>query len=298
MDYIVTKKGLSRAVELAAGKPGYVVKIAYYKIGSQAGFQADDTMLDIQGAEMHRGVPIECMPLGDGRSQFTLFMDETVGTWQFGNIGLFLEDGTMYAIAAFKRQQWKIAFPDKDYNRVRLTLTSILSQGQANVSLQANTLVLGSLWELPSPDDLPVAEESLTNAYIAIKTDPNNNPALWVRKGKTWFSEVFPVFAAQGTIDETQNGKGFSSSALPATRMTAAGGAVVRFTSGSSAGLVRRILTMENKIVSWEKPLSVQPGDAFELLTINPTLVSSTTQQTSSSAEDVEFLALYLMGMV
>lgn len=293
MDYIVTKKGLSRAVELAGGKPGYVVKIAYYKIGSNAGFQADDTLLDIQGAEMHRGVPIECIPVGDGRSQFTLFMDETVGTWQFGNIGLFLEDGTMYAIAAFKRPQWKIAFPDKDYNRVRLTLTSILSQGQAQVSLQANTLVLGALWEIPSPDDLPVAEDSLTNAYIAVKTDLNDNPALWVRRSKTWFSEVFPILAARGTVDETQpNSKGFSASALPASRMPVAGGAVVRFTSGSSAGLVRRLLTLENKVATWDKALSVQPGDSFELLTANPLLLATATPTTpNTSSEDLEFLA-------
>ena len=291
MDYIVTKKGLKRAVELAGGKPGYVVKIAYYKIGSSAGFQPDDTMLDVQGDTLHKGVPIECVPVGDGRAQFTLFMDETIGTWQFGNIGLFLEDDTLYAIAAFKRPQWKIAFPDKDYNRVRLTLTSVLSQGQAKVSLTPHTVVLGSLWELPSPDELPVAEEALTNAYVTLKSDINSSPSIWVRQGKTWFSDSFPTLAAVGTVDLAQDGsKGFTSSSLPATKITANGAAIVRFTSGSAAGLVRRLLSMENKIAMWGKPLAVQPGDSFELLTASSALMAAAQPPNTDDAEYLAYL--------
>jgi hypothetical protein len=100
-------------------------------------------------------------------------MDETVGTWQFGEVGLYLTDGTLFALGALQRPQWKAAFPDRDFNRYNVKIRLILNGAIPKIELVTQTIVAGVIWELPSVDDLPVLLDAQTNVYLCHSKDEN-----------------------------------------------------------------------------------------------------------------------------
>jgi hypothetical protein len=265
MKFQITSAGFAAA--FAASNQGPEIRIGQFRVGAGVGYTPAVTDTALRGALLHTGTPIGYRVLDPNTCEFTIRMDETVGTWQFGEIGLYLLDGTLFALGSLQRPQWKAAFPDRDFNRYNVRIRLVLNGVIPTIELVVQQITAGVIWELPSVDDLPLIEDAQTNVYLCHSQDENGNDALCTVGENRWTINTHLKRKLVGTITAVNaTGTQFTSPAIILSDSTA-GRYLVQFTSGAAKGLVRRVSSMNTNQVNWVAPeQNIAVGDTFEIL--------------------------------
>jgi Phage tail-collar fibre protein len=268
MQFEITNTGYAAA--FAASNQGPAIKIAAFAIGAGVGYVPLVTDTSLRGIELYRSTPSAYQVLDDNSCEFTLRMDETVGSWQFGEVALLFADGTVFAIGTLQRPQWKVAYPDADFNRYNVKVRLVLSGAIPKIELVATTLVAGVIWELPSVDKLPLAADAQTNAYLCHSTDDNGNDALSTLGSRGWTIASHMRRVARGTLtSKLAGGFGCSASGLVFNDVIP-GKYLIQFISGTAKGSVRSIISMGGGQCTWSLPeLNSTVGTQYELLQSN-----------------------------
>lgn len=265
MQFQVTNAGLAAA--FAASNNGPAIRIGVYKIGAGFGYVPGVLDTALHGDELHSDSPTAYKVLDANTSEFTIRMNQTVGTWAFGEVGLYLVTGELFALGSLTRPQWKVAYPDRDYNlyevKIRLTLNGVIPK----IELVVEELTLGLIQELPSVDYLPLIAETLNNAFICHSKDARGNEAFATVGDNRWTIHSHMGVAYTGAItDKNVNGTEVEAVGLT-LEMATPGKYLIQFLSGSAKGATRQVLTTENGKVGWALPeLNSQIGDTFEIL--------------------------------
>lgn len=269
MRFQITSAGFAAAFNASNQSAGVgpAIKIGKFRIGSAYGYDPLVTDDKLRGAELYSGVPIGYRVVDANTAEFTIRLDETVGTWQFGEISLELVDGTVFALGALQRPQWKAAYPDRDYNRYNVKVRLILNGAIPRIELVVQTLVAGTIWELPSVDDLPLLADAQTNVYLCHSKDENGNDALCTKSDARWTVSTHPRKRLSGTISSVNaSGTQFSSPVVGMTDSTQ-GRYLVQFLNGALKGTVRQVRSLSAGTVVLLKPeMNIRAGDSFELL--------------------------------
>lgn len=159
MKTVITDAGISAAIQ--AGMRGPLVRVTSVKIGSSI-ILPDSAMTDVTdqvwvGDSSH----IQYQIVDDRTFMFKITLDESIGDFDIGNIGLFLDDGTMFAIATLIGVEKKIANNDPVVGNRKIFEIPIVLAGISGV-LDVTLLV-------PDECSLPFVqtEASLPNYQLA-----------------------------------------------------------------------------------------------------------------------------------
>lgn len=268
MQFQITSAGLAAA--FAASNNGPDINIGEFSVGAGFGYSPVVTDDALHGAELHRASPTNYRVLDANTCEFTIRMSENVGTWQFGEIALWLDTGELFALGALQRPQWKVAYPDTDFNRYNVKIRLTIAGAIPKIELVVQEVVAGIIYELPSVDDLPVLQDAQTNAYLCHSRDEVGNEALATLGDARWTIHSHMRQRYRGTVTAVNT---------PHTRCTGAGIGIsdntagrylVQFLSGAAKGTTRRVNRINVNNVEWSLPaMDVAVGDTFEILQSN-----------------------------
>lgn len=284
MKFQITSAGFAAA--FAASNQGPEIRIGEFRIGAGVGYSPAVTDTALHGAELFTGTPTGYRVIDPNTCEFTIRMDETVGTWQFGEVGLYLVDGTLFALGALQRPQWKAAYPDRDFNRYNVKIRLIINGAIPKIELVVQQITAGVIWELPSVDYLPMLLDAQTNVYLCHSQDENGNDALCTMGDNRWTINTHLRRQASGVITAVNlAGTQLSSSVIVLADSTP-GRYLIQFTSGAAKGLVREVSSLSFGQATWLTPeVNVAAGDTFELL-------QSNSSSDTSGGDDAFFFSL------
>lgn len=184
MIFVITNAGLAAANAATAGGPK--IEITTYKVGAGVAYTPviEDTAL--HGTILHTAAPSNYSVLSANAVQYLLTMDDTIGNFSFGEIGLYLADGTLFALSALTQVQQKTATSGiTPGNIIQIDARLNLSQVSAIISFPITTLVNGKIPEIASVDLLTTPVLSQANVYLVHSGDETGTPTLAIRNDDT-----------------------------------------------------------------------------------------------------------------
>src|SRR5882762_7002291 len=100
MTTVITRAGITAAIN--AGGQGALIDITYFKIGSALLTPVLDTMTNVTGL-VYTGSSSQLAyrVIDENTTDYIITLDESIGNFDIGNIGLFLTDGTMFALTGY-----------------------------------------------------------------------------------------------------------------------------------------------------------------------------------------------------
>lgn len=107
---LITNGGLAAAS--VAAPEGPYIHITYFEIGSGYGYTPTASQTGITGSLLYGGPttpPTTYKSIGNNILDIVCNIPPDAGPWQFGEVALFLADGTMFAIAVFDTPQTKFS---------------------------------------------------------------------------------------------------------------------------------------------------------------------------------------------
>lgn len=105
--FLITDLGL--AVASVAKPQGPYIHITSFKIGSGFGYTPQETDPGLNGNLLFTGQPTTYSNIGNNTIDIVLQIPPEAGPFDFGEVGVFLEDGTMFAKAVFDTPQTKFS---------------------------------------------------------------------------------------------------------------------------------------------------------------------------------------------
>ena len=174
MNFVITNIGISRIQDAQAG--GFKIVIAEFRLGSEAGFTPAPTDTSVRGTEVYRGKPTGFSIEGDNTVVYNLVLDANVGPFVYGNVGLFLEGGELFALGARDHTLQKLVTTASAVgNVIEEEARVVLSNIQPVIEFTGQGVLV------PETSDLsfiPAPAAAAGNAYIAHETDDDGNHML------------------------------------------------------------------------------------------------------------------------
>lgn len=132
--FVITDIGLERAAQ--ANKQGISLTIAKFVVGSAFGYTPLPSDTKIHGDYLYESTPISFKYVGNHTIQITCNIPEEVGPFSWGEVGLYLDSGELFAIAALPKPQNKYSSIESEiassvtfycyltlaYNKVSITI--------------------------------------------------------------------------------------------------------------------------------------------------------------------------------
>jgi len=106
MQLKITNAGIAAATQAAQG--GYVIKIATYKLGSGVNYTPVNTDTTLHGTVVNSGA-VTSVTQGTQPNEVSvkIVLNQTIGNFNFGEFGLFLDNGTLFALGSYPALQNK-----------------------------------------------------------------------------------------------------------------------------------------------------------------------------------------------
>lgn len=104
--FVITTAGLN--VASTATPTGPFIEITEFRIGSSSGYSPSISDTALHGTTLYTGTPHHYSIVDNDVTNIVCEMGADIGPFDFGEIGLFLEDGTLFALAAFETPRTKL----------------------------------------------------------------------------------------------------------------------------------------------------------------------------------------------
>lgn len=197
MRTIITNAGISAAIN--AGLNGPRIKVNKVKIGNQI-IVPTAQMTDVTGdvGQEFDSSYIQYQVIDDRTFLFKITLDESVGDFDIGNIGLFLEDGTMFTITALTKVEEKIKNNGETVGNRRVFEIPIVLSGLSGL-IDVTILVPdeASIPFVANENSLPEASLAPYSVYEVVFHTGYRCSCLALRTSSGW-SFVQPQAAEQG----------------------------------------------------------------------------------------------------
>ena len=183
--FIVTTLGHAAANIAEQGGP--TIKIAYFRIGSDYATPAESTDDGLKGVTLYEGVP-NSFTIENNAVAIRLEIPAAVGPFEFGEIGLYLADGTMYARCSFGKPQQKLSSVISGMPNV-WRFKAILKLAQSPALFSVQTTSQNQLLEVDSFVNLgtPLQLTGAPNAVIVKELSPFQEDILvWKTSDTRW----------------------------------------------------------------------------------------------------------------
>lgn len=275
MLFQLTNAGIA-ALESAVGP----VELSQFKLGSSYGYIPSPTQTDIQGALVFNGQPSDAV-LADTPNliKYTVKLDYLTGPFSYGEIGLFMPNGQMFACGVFDTLQQKEAQgtpPGSDGESVRF---DVYVQTDGNYAIWLETAETSNQFRmavLRSLNDLPMAKDAIPNAYIVQGEDSQQSAFLaYTDRNALW---NFDAYAYSYTRDMPSAAVSLNSVSVavgdwdPQMNPAYTGQTILQFASGEVYGVCRYVTTVTlsgdgtRYILGLSAPLTFVPQQVENLL--------------------------------
>jgi hypothetical protein len=193
---ILTNAGLQACLD--AGVSGFKVNITSFQIGSDVGFlpAVDDVAVH---TFVYQGQADELTFVINNPNQITyrILLDQSSGTFLVGNIGLFLEDGTLFALVVLPAATLKVQqqAPEIAGNFKAFDILVSFANLNSLVQFEINEAFPASLPFVNTEVGLPDPTNADFNLYVVSQNSLFNNlPTLAYSDGAIW---TYLVLGAQ-----------------------------------------------------------------------------------------------------
>ena len=179
----ITQIGINAAA--LAGKQGISLSIAKFVLATGNGYTPSLSDINYHGTSVYNGVPSSWNMLSDTSRDIVCVVPAAAGPFTYGEIALFLDDGTLFALAVFQDLQTKASTASGVANA--LTFHCVLNFGASPSVIQVITGTPGAIEVLGSTNNVT------GQAYL-----PGKPTALIVMEPVNGNSSLF-LTAANGT---------------------------------------------------------------------------------------------------
>lgn len=184
--------------------------------------------------------------VSNGIGNFTLTIPQDVGDFTFGEIGLFLADGTHFATAVLPYLQQKLATTTSQTgNIISFTARLFLSGAGLSVNVITVATAIANYTEFASIDTVNYPGASTYNTMLSVDLDRYNRSNVLVKRDvNTWQSLQYDWHIYSGTATVAGGYYSMASDGLNAAldfNVPDNGSYLVRFTDGPLRGQIRRL---------------------------------------------------------
>lgn len=164
MSTVITRLGIQKAIE--AGTNGPLININKFKIGSNL-IIPNDTMTDVSGLVYTGDATLMHYRIVDeNTTDYIIILDETIGDFEIGNLGIYLDDGTLFSLTSYVQTMHKRRSVGNNLGNRRIFQVTIKYSNLATISnFTIQPLQLLSLPEVPTEFDLPDPSTAPFNTY-------------------------------------------------------------------------------------------------------------------------------------
>ena len=236
MQFTITQAGLLAANAVSAGGPK--ITISTFSVGSAYGYPPNSSDTALHGTVLHTQNVNNFAVISANEVAYELTLNDTVGDFSFGEVGMYLQDGTLFALGTLDALQLKTATtPGNAGNIVSFDAHLALSQISALVNFPIMAMPNARMLEVPTVDQLMPPVISDSNAYLTLSTDTGGSAIPAFRGGD--FQWSFPSFTKIFTGTVGSNGAGYTSATvtLVGGSPTVAATAKATVSGGSVTGL-------------------------------------------------------------
>jgi hypothetical protein len=285
MLFTITNAGIAAATQAGIGGPK--IEIATFKLGSGSGYTPTVFDNNIHGTVLYTGNVSNYRIDATDIVSYDCIVDQDIGDFSFGEVGLYLAGGTLFALATFDAIQPKRkATPTSPGNSINVQAKLVFTNIAAVIDYEILTLTEAKLIEVPSVNVLQAPLFSPANAYIAHGGDDEGNPILVMRDSNyKWRFMNHKTIVVSGAITSgTNTASQITSTALAlGLDNVVAGKYLIQFTSGALQGFPRTVASAASNTLTVSAPFGSAPnvGDTFEVYQSDSSLIN-----TISSLED------------
>ena len=274
MSMLFTLSTAGVAAIQSAQSSGIQIRVTTFAVGSAYNYTPSPLDTGLRGTTLYTGPAGTFSTISINTIQYQLVLDQTIGTFNFGEVALFLSDGTFFALASNPTLTTKIVAAGTDPGNY------VVIAGQVSYTnvLEAMTFSFSSPYDLTfyttaTVDGLPQAGTAITNMYVSTVGDDIGNPTLCTLSTtplwnfNTHNSQKYTnLVALAGGTSTSVNVTGPLVTETPGT-----GKYIVQFTSGANMGLCRSVTAVTSTVISWGTALSTAPsvGDTFNVYQSN-----------------------------
>lgn len=211
---IITDVGLDRAAQ--ANEKGVSITIGKFVLGSAYGYTPLVSDTKIHGDYLYESNPVDYKYVGDKTVRITCTVPQEIGPFQWGEVGIYLDTGELFALIALPQLQSKYSSIENDLSNT-LTFYCYLTLSYSNVSI---TLDYGesplSIVEIIdaykfSSVKLPSETDQTAQEVIIHEVTPNQDSTLLVRSTQnrwtvasgyhTVYSHLTPVISTTNYLE-------------------------------------------------------------------------------------------------
>jgi hypothetical protein len=283
-NYQITQAGITAA--FYAGSGGPKIEINEFRLGTAYGYTPSLADTSLHGSVLYSGVPLGYAVINQDTCQYSLHVDETVGNFDFGEIGLYINGGVLFALQSLQLPQRKIAQPDSDWNEILLKAQLQLTNLPALIQWTVENLTTGVILELSQFELVDPPDTSDVNACIVHQGDEEGNHAfITKRDGDIWdVSTHRHAVVAQGTVGSATGVSVSSPDIFGVDSLFPLGKYLLRFRTGVHRGQFRRLAYSLGSTVGWATafPTPANVGDKFDILQSDVSLLQG--------SDDLSFL--------
>lgn len=231
--------------------------LSHYKLGHSYGYPPDADATEIVGPIVYDGVPSAPVIQNSNLLCYTIYLDRTVGPFSFGEVGLYLPDGTLFATGVNADPIFK-TLQDGGNPIVIDCYVPTDTNVRAAFAAITNSFSQLRLPTLTSVEELPKATDTPSNAFIVPSPNGNESNLLAVAASNTWTITSYNTYVAEAILSaDVDSGQVIDVSWInhipyPPSEL---GEYICQFLTGPAAGTLRVLsgLTGHSLIVS--KPI-------------------------------------------
>jgi len=271
MQFIVTTLG--QAAITAANNSNAFVTLNTFKLGSASGYAPSAADTNLHGTVLHTGLLTTPLTINPDTKKFKIQIGTSVGDFDFGEVGLFLPNGDLFALVATQLVNAK----RKSTNTSRgnsLNIDCYLSQHQLSSAFTYDVSDSYSTVKIPevtSIDDLVPPNIADNNVYVCHDTALAQHSLLAIKdKDLRWKFDGYDKILYTGSIG-TSGATSMTTTTPTGLSSIQNGEFILQITSGTHAGYSRIVKSVAGSNVTWSTPFSppIPIGSEFEIYTIN-----------------------------
>ena len=288
MQFQLTAAGLAAGV--AAQQGGYDLVFGNFTVGSAYGYTPSPTDTGLHGTTLYTG-QITGFANNNGVLQFMANLDLTVGDFLYGEMALWLANGTLFALGSLPALQEKYAKPSVNANQILETINVTWAGAVPQITWVVSPTVSTNLLEYANFDLVPPPAVAPVNAAIVHFPDDFGNQPLVYTQGSShlWQISTHDYVAFSDTVAAaTVGSNSFISSVSHNNPATPSGRYLIQFTSGNSKGLVRPVTVINGTTITMDTALGIANGDSFTVYQSTMSYMTIAAQQAAQQGRTGE----------
>ncbi len=187
--FVITTAGLAAAS--VANPEGPYINIKSFKVGSQFGYEPTVDDEDIHGNIIYTGTPKSYSYVDQNTISIVCELPANIGPFAFGEIGVYLRDGTLFALAAFNELHQKYNIAASGLPHI-ISFNCHLKLAQTPAAFNVTTLTHLNLLHVPTFDFVqqPQSVANEPTAMIVAEGDLYGDGTLLIKKNDNHWTPV------------------------------------------------------------------------------------------------------------